>query len=124
MEKNSIADYFIDEGEIGHLSYLSGELVREIDARLRDLQIVDELADSVLDAELITNCQHNNDIIIGMIYSGGCFDGVSFKEAFANSDCGRHRNASAASGLCRAVITQRTESSGGRDASAFRRTGA
>lgn len=69
MEKNSIADYFIDEGEIGHLSYLSGELVREIDVRLRDLQIVDELADPVLDAELITNCQHNNDIIIGMIYS-------------------------------------------------------
>ena len=69
MEKISIADHFADEGELGHLSYLSGKLVKELDARLADLRIVDELADPTLDAELLKKCGHDNDIIIGMIYS-------------------------------------------------------
>ena len=69
MEKNSIADYFADEGEMGHIGFLSKELSKEIDARLADLQIVDELADPVLDASLLEKCRHDNDQIIGTIYS-------------------------------------------------------
>ena len=69
MAKNSIADYFADEGEMGHLSYLSGKLVKEVESRLADLRVVDELADPTVDAELLERCGHDNDIIIGMIYS-------------------------------------------------------
>lgn len=69
METNNMADYFAAEGEMGHIGYLSGKLAKEIAARFADLQIIDALADPVDDAELIINCQHDNDIIIGMIYS-------------------------------------------------------
>ena len=69
MKTNNMADYFAAEGEMGHIGYLSGKLAKEIAVRFADLQIVDELADPTLDAALLEKCGHDNDIIIGMIYS-------------------------------------------------------
>ena len=88
MDTTGLAEYFCDQGMKGYIDHLAKELSKEIEARMADLQIVDALADSVEDAELLARSARDNDVIIGMIYAAqnaiaGTIDMLQRRQVFA-----------------------------------------
>ena len=69
MQTANMAEYFRTESEMGHVNYLSDQLEEAMESRFSDLRLLDELADPELDTELLVQCSHDNDVVIGMIYS-------------------------------------------------------